>query len=183
MSIDQMIESLIGREGRYSNHADDRGGETMWGWTKASARKHGYVGDMKVMPRAVAVNMYRKEYFVAPKFDRIYALSQKIAEEMFDTGVNMGTSIPTPWLQRILNALNRQQNDYPDIEVDGDIGKQTVDALRAYLNKRGADGEKVIVKLLNCMQGARYLEISENREGNESFLHGWIMHRISTSGA
>lgn len=178
MSIDQMIESLIGREGRYSNNADDAGGETMWGVTKAVAREHGYVGDMKVMPRAVAGNIYRKKYFTEPKFDRVYALSQRIAEEMFDTGVNMGVSHPAPWLQRILNALNRKQGDYPDIEVDGDIGPATIASLRALLNKRGADGEKAVLRLLNCLQGVRYLDITETREANETFLFGWVMNRL-----
>lgn len=178
MSIDQMIEALIGREGKHSLHPDDAGGETMWGCTKATARKYGYVGDMRMMPRAVAVNIYRKEYLIEPKFDRVYALSQRIAEEMFDTGVNMGTSLPGQWLQRILNALNRQQTDYPDIEVDGDIGPATVNSLRALLNKRGEGGEKAVINLMNCLQGNRYLDITEKRPANESFLFGWIANRL-----
>lgn len=178
MSIDQMIDALIAREGGYVNSPDDLGSETNFGVTKAVARAYGYFGDMRVMPRAVAVNIYRKKYFTEPKFDRVYALSQRIAEEMFDTGVNMGVAHPAPWLQRILNALNRKQGDYPDIKVDGDIGPATVASLRALLNKRGADGEKAILRLLNCLQGVRYLDITEAREANETFLFGWIMNRL-----
>jgi lysozyme family protein len=180
-SVDQMIDELIGREGRYSNNPADKGGETMWGITEATARANGYTGPMRDMPRATAVAIYRAEYFAKPGFDKVYSLSQPIAEEMFDTGVNMGVSLPGPWLQRILNALNREQADYPDIVVDGKIGAGTMGALRAYLSKRGADGEKVILRLLNCLQGARYLDITEKRAANEAFLHGWILNRVEAA--
>lgn len=177
-SIEQMIDGLIGREGSYANHASDKGGETMWGITAAVARKCGYQGRMIDMPRAVAATIYRKQYFIDPGYDKVYALSQRIAEELFDTGVNMGTSLPGPWLQRVLNVLNRQGADYADIAVDGQIGPGTVGALRSYLNKRGADGEKIILRLLNCLQGARYIEITEAREKNEDFANGWALNRL-----
>lgn len=177
-SVDQMIDDLIGKEGRYSFHPNDTGGETMWGVTAAVARANGYVGAMINMPRAMAGNIYRAEYFVKPGFDKVYGVSQAIAEEMFDTGVNMGVSIPGPWLQRILNVLNREQADYADIAVDGKIGPGTIAALRAYLNKRGQEGEKVILRLLNCLQGVRYIEITEKRAANEAFTHGWALNRL-----
>lgn len=173
-----MIDTLIGKEGNFSSHPADPGGNTMYGVTQAVARQNGYVGDMRVMPRPVAVSIYRKNYFVAPGFDKVYELSQSIAEEMFDTGVNMGTSVPGPWLQRILNALNRDQADYKDIGVDGKIGPATILALRTFLNKRGAAGEKVILRLLNSLQGVRYLEICEKRPASEAFLFGWISNRL-----
>lgn len=178
MSIDQMIDALIGREGGFSDHPSDPGKRTRWGVTETVARQHGYTGDMRLLPRDFAVNVYRKTYFAAPGFDKVYALSQRVAEEMFDTGVNMGVSIPGPWLQRSLNVLNRQQADYKDIAVDGAIGPATIAALRAYLNKRGTDGEKVLLRLLNSFQGVRYVEICEKREASEDFAHGWALNRL-----
>jgi hypothetical protein len=35
MSIDSLIDGVIGREGGYSNNPNDSGGETMWGVTIA----------------------------------------------------------------------------------------------------------------------------------------------------
>ncbi len=177
-SVDQLIEELIGREGRYSDHPSDRGGQTMWGITEAVARRHGYRGPMRNLPRAEAVRIYRQEYFVSPGFDKVYALSQPIAEEMFDTGVNQGISLPGPWLQRILNALNNQGRDHPDLGVDGKIGPATLGALRSFLNRRGAAGEKVIVRALNCQQAVRYLDITEARQANEDFYYGWLLNRV-----
>jgi lysozyme family protein len=177
-SVDQMIDELIGREGRYSNSPADAGGPTMWGITEAVARRRGYTGLMRDLPRALAVHIFRDEYFVAPGFDKVYALSQPIAEEMFDTGVNMGTGLPGPWLQRVLNALNNHGKDYPNVGVDGRIGPATIGALRDFLSRRGADGEKVILRALNCQQGVRYLDITEKREANEDFYYGWLLNRV-----
>jgi lysozyme family protein len=177
-SVDQLIEELIGREGRYSNNPNDAGGPTMWGITEAVARRHGYTGLMRDLQRAMALRIYRAEYFIGPGFDQVYALSQAIAEEMFDTGVNMGIGLPGPWLQRILNALNNHGKDYPDLGVDGEIGPATVGALRDFLNRRGAAGERVILRALNCQQGVRYLDITEKREQNEDFYFGWLLNRV-----
>ena len=177
-SIEQMIDELIGREGGYSFNPNDSGGETMWGITATTARRNGYQGAMSQMPRTTAATIYRNEYFVQPGLDKVYAVSQSIAEEMFDTSVNMGVSLAGSWLQRILNALNRQGRDYADISVDGRIGAATVDALRTFLSRRGADGETAILRALNCQQGARYLDVTESRPQNEDFYFGWLLNRV-----
>lgn len=178
MTVDAMIETLVGKEGGYSNHPSDTGGETMWGITVAVARANGYTGPMRSMPRDTAKDIYRRKYFVLPGFDRVAEQSAAVAEELFDTGVNMGPSVASTFLQRLLNGLNRQGKDYADIGVDGDIGPATLRALKAYLAKRGKDGEKVLLKGLNALQGARYVALAEGRSANEDFLHGWLLNRL-----
>jgi lysozyme family protein len=180
-SVEEMIDDLIGREGRYSFNINDAGGETMWGITAATARRNGYLGAMSMMPRETATTIYRNEYLVKPGFDKVYAVSPKIAAEMFDTGVNQGANLPGAWLQRILNALNRQGRDYPDIGVDGRIGPATISALSAFLDHRGADGETAILRALNCQQGVRYLDITEARPQNEDFYFGWLLNRVEVA--
>lgn len=177
MTIDAMIEALIGKEGGYSNHPSDTGGETMWGITAAVARANGYTGPMRTMPREKAKDIYLRKYYVLPGYANVATHSVKIAEELFDTGVNMGPSIGSTFLQRLLNALNRQGKDYPDIKVDGDVGPATLRSLKAYLAERGKEGETVLLKGLNALQGARYVALSEGRSANEDFLHGWLLHR------
>lgn len=176
-TIEQMIADLIKVEGGYSDHPADKGGPTMYGVTQAVARANGWQGPMRDMPIAIAQNIYRKKYFIDPGFDRVYLLSPLIAEEMFDTGVNMGTSVPGPWLQRLLNAFNDAKTD---LAVDGAIGPATVTALRLYLNKRGSDGEIVMVRALNCLQGSRYLDLAEKRQQNRAFIYGWLKNRVTT---
>lgn len=175
LSVDQMIKNLLEKEGGYVSHPNDTGKETNWGVTIAVARKYGYAGPMKELPRSTAEKIYRQQYFIDPGFESVYLLSPLIAEEMFDTGVNMGTSVPGPWLQRLLNAFNDPKTD---LVVDGAIGPATITALRLFLNKRGSDGEIVMVRGLNCLQGARYLELSEKREQNRAFIYGWLKNRV-----
>ena len=177
--IDAMIEATIGKEGGYSDHPSDRGGKTMWGITEAVARRNGYAGDMRALPRATAVRIYRDEYLVKPGFAAIAAISEPIAEELFDTGVNMGQAVPTLWLQQALNALNAQGKLYADIKEDGALGPCTRAALNAYLKARGADAVSVMLKALNCLQGARYLELARGRAANEDFVFGWLRNRVA----
>lgn len=174
MTIDSIIDATIGKEGGYSDHPADRGGPTRWGITQAVAKANGYHGDMRALPRDTAFNIYRHEYFEKPGFFAIAALSPAIAEELFDTGVNMGPAVPSMMLQRLLNALNRGGADYPDIGVDGKIGPGTVGALRAYLKVRGKEGEVRLLRALNCLQGERYVDLCEKRPANEAFFYGWL---------
>lgn len=179
MSIDKLIDGVIGREGRYSNHPSDTGGETMWGITARVARANGYNGPMKEMPREVAKNIYFSRYVQEPGFAAIMPLSEPIAEELVDTGVNMGPTIPSLMLQKALNGLNQQGRDYPDLVEDADVGPATIAALKAFLAKRGKEGESVLLKALNCLQGARYIDLARGRAANEDFLYGWLRTRVA----
>lgn len=176
-TVDQLIAEIIRKEGGYTNNPADRGGETNCGITVAVARKNGYKGPMCDMPQGVAEAIYRKQYFVAPGFDKVHLLSAPLAEELTDTAVNMGPSVPGPWLQRLLNALNDRE---PELVVDGVLGPATLASLRSVLNRRGAAGETVLVRGLNCLQGVRYLEITEARPANKAFIYGWLLNRVTT---
>lgn len=174
MSFDQAFARTVGSEGGYSNNAADPGGETRFGITVAVARAHGYTGDMRALPLATAMAIYRTAYWDMIHLDLIDANSPAIAAEMFDTAVNMGVSVPVPFLQRALNAFNRQGHDYPDMPIDGLLGKVTAAALKTFLAKRGSEGEKALLLLLNAEQAVRYLEIIERRPSSEMFFMGWM---------
>jgi len=176
--LDTAINSLIRREGGFVDHHADRGGATCWGITETVARAHGYQGRMAELPRAVAAAIYRQRYFIAPGFAPIAERAPSLAEELFDTGVNMGPGVAIGFLQRALNALNRGARDYPDIVVDRVIGPATLGALDGYLRTRGKTGEQVLVRALNALQGERYIALAEGRAANESFVFGWLSNRI-----
>lgn len=178
MSIDKIISDLIEREGGYSNNPDDAGGPTCWGITEAVARRNGYAGEMRDLPQSVAEAIYRRQYVTGPRFHEVATLDVFIGEELIDTGVNMGVAVAGKFLQRALNAFNRRQRDYPDVVADGVIGEKTLAAMETYLRLRGPDGRTVLLRALNCLQGARYIELSEAREANEEFVFGWLRARV-----
>ena len=115
LDIDGLINGLIEREGGFVNHPADRGGPTRFGITEPVARAHGYRGDMRDFPRGEASVIYRRLYWLRPRFDAVAELAPRIAAELFDTGANMGPPVATTFLQRALTALNRAGQDYPDL--------------------------------------------------------------------
>lgn len=176
---DAMLEALLEREGGYVNHPADRGGPTNFGITQEVARAHGYHGDMRALPRVEALEIYKRLYWLKPRFDAVAMRMPMIAAELFDTGVNMGPAVAVTFLQRALNALNRNQQDFADLVPDGRIGAKTLAALEAYRETRGASGgERVLLRALEALQGERYLRLAERRPANEAFLYGWLANRL-----
>lgn len=176
--INVRIDELITREGGYSDNAADKGGPTNFGITMAVARANGYTGDMRNFPRSKAVEIYTKEYWVAPGFAAIAQISDAVADELFDTGVNCGVPFAKPLIQRALNVLNKNGTTFADMAVDGVIGPKTLTALQLFLNQRGIEGETVLVRTLNVLQGMRYIEICERNSTQETFFYGWMKERV-----
>jgi lysozyme family protein len=192
MDETELIDALIDREGGYVNHPADRGGPTRYGITEAVARAHGYAGAMAQLPRDEAAAIYRRLYWLRPRFDQVARRSPALAAELFDTGANMGPAVAATFLQRALTALNRNGKDYPDLVPDGRIGPATLAALDGFFAKRGSsptagsgggdqqrtNGEAVLLRALEALQGERYLRLAERRPANEAFLYGWLANRI-----
>lgn len=176
--IDVLIEELIDREGGFVDHPADRGGPTRWGITEAVARRQGYMDDIRHLPKSDAAAIYKRLYWIRPTFDKVATWSPKLAEELFDIGVNMGTGTAVGFLQRALNALNRNGNDYADLTVDRQVGPATLLALAAFFRHRGIAGERVLLKAVEALQGAHYLRLAETRPSQEAFLYGWLANRI-----
>ncbi len=178
VDIHKLIDEVIAREGGYSNHPADRGGPTHYGITQAVARANGYAGDMRALPRATAEAIYRRLYWEQPGYAFVAEILPGVAAELFDTGINMGTAVATGFLQRSLNALNRNQQDYADLKVDRTLGARTLAALGAFRSLRGVGGEAVLLKAIEALQGERYIALAESRPANEAFLYGWLANRI-----
>ena len=159
--FDDMVKVVLKFEGGYVNNPADKGGETNYGITAATAHGAGYTGAMKDMTVDQAKAIYRKLYWEKPGFDKI--TDDSLAMALFDQGVNMGTGTAVKNLQQAYNYLNSEV-----IQVDGLLGPNTVQAVNSY--KYPAD-------LLNCLNGvriSRYLEIVENNPTQKVFLRGWL---------
>ncbi len=164
-------------EGGYSNNPDDPGGETNHGVTLRVARAAGYFGEMRELPVAQARAIAEQEYWTRPGFDMIAAVSEPVALELFDTNYNLWFPFAGQCLQRALNVLNQKAKDWPDVAVDGKIGARTVFALEKYIDRRGREGEAVLLAILNGVQCAEYLRQAEGNPAKETFFYGWVRAR------
>lgn len=178
-TANDVINSIIGIEGGYTNNPADPGGATRWGVTERVARDNGYTGDMASLPRDTAFSILMQSYYTGPRFDAIEALLPGVGAKMADCGVNMGVSVPSKFLQRLLNALNQRGKSYSDVVVDGRIGLASISAVKALRAVRGAeDATSVLLKGINGLQCAEYIRQAEAVQSKEDFLFGWIKNRI-----
>ncbi|WP_234179222.1 glycoside hydrolase family 108 protein [Sphingopyxis sp. NFH-91] len=181
--IAAMIDGIIGREKGYVNHPSDPGGATIWGITERVARANGYTGDMRVMPQAVARDIYYREYIVKPGFLGIAEIDPAVAEEVIDSGVNAGQKRAALWFQQALNVLNRRGVDYADIAEDGIIGRGSIAAFQALRRKRGdAGARRLMLKALNGLQFMHYYGLAKGGTKFEDFMPGWVDGRIGALG-
>jgi len=176
--IERILSDLIAVEGGYVNDAADRGGETRWGITAATARAHGYTGPMTTLPEATARTIYRATYVETPRFDEVVTIDPDIGAKLVDIGVNMGPAVAATFLQRWLNVFNDTGTRYAELVVDGQIGTKTLDTLRAFLRWRGPMGGTALLKGINSSQGTRYLDLCEGNRSQRRFAFGWVLNRV-----
>lgn len=179
------FENTMGHEGGYVDDKDDRRGETYrgisrnnfddWkGWKKIDKHKPINDGFRKKLAQDESLqkdvrDFYKKEFWNRFKGDDI--ANQELAEEIFDTAVNMGSRVAGRFFQQGLNLLNRDGRLYADLEEDGFVGAKTIEALNKYLK---TDKSDLLLKLLNILQGARYIEIMRNNPTQEKYVRGWL---------
>lgn len=171
-----VLAHTLESEGLFSDDAADSGGATMYGITESVARKNGYDGDMRDLPLEKAKEIYHREYWVKPGFDRVAEHDVELAQELFDAGVNVGTGLASKWLQRSLSVLNSQEKHYDNLVQDGRIGPKTLEALSMYLHHRGTAG--VLIKAIDTLQGYHYISLAEKRWKDERFVYGWLNRRV-----
>lgn len=160
--FDKAFIDLIGIEGGYVNDPTDRGGETKYGISK---RAYPNV-DIKNLTLNQAKDIYKKDYWNKSGANKVNDV--KIAEELFDTAVNMGNGIARKFLQQALNLLNRNGRNFADLKVDGKIGSKTISAYHM-VNKRN------LLKALNGLQFMRYVVICEKDPKQEKYFNGWLL--------
>jgi lysozyme family protein len=174
-------DKTMGIEGGWANDPDDKGGETWKGIARKMHPEWGgwvIIDSSKADPKfpeclkqSTALEMmvrafYKSQFWNKLNLDQVN--DQAIANELFDTAVNCGTGIAATFLQRALNVTNRNGKDYPDLMVDGSVGLKTVGALNAH--PRPAQ----VLKVLNVLQGEKYISICEHNPSQEKFMSSWL---------
>lgn len=174
----------LSHEGGYVDDKDDAGGETFngisrkynpsWsGWTTIDQHKQrtGFpesaYNDTLLDDEVHA--FYKAKYWDVNLLDHV--ASQPVANEMFDTGVNMGIGRAGKFLQRAVNLLNNNGERWDDIVEDGDVGGNTLKALNACLAFRG---DETLYKILNVLQGMHYINYMTKSPTQEKYAYGWF---------
>ena len=124
-----------------------------------------------------------REFFKTNFWDEIKGdehPNQHQAALLYDVAVNMGLGYSSRCFQRALNSMNRQQKDYADIGVDGDVGNATMGAMRALYRKRKLKGELTLMFGFYCQVGAHWYEISARKPSQEKFINGWYWRGSQT---
>ena len=112
------IEIILKHEGGYVNHPSDPGGETKYGISK---RSYPHL-DIKNLTKDQAREIYYKDFWKKMRCDQ---MPYSVALNVFDFGVNAGSSQSAKTLQRALG-----------VSQDGIIGKITLGKLKSSDNKQ-----------------------------------------------
>lgn len=178
----------LGHEGGYAFDPDDAGGETYkgvarryhpgWsGWASIDQIKQ-QAANKRQLNKLLAGNaelqqqiqdFYKQQYW--DRFQGDLIGDQELADELFDTAVNMGVHRAVSFLQEGLNLLNRNQQSFKDILEDGKCGTGTLGALDKYLAK---DPAEYLLKIMNILQGMHYIEYMRKSPVQEKYARGWL---------
>ncbi len=148
MNFEQAFDLLIQHEGGYANLANDPGGETRYGITKAVARENGYQGDMRELPLETAKQIAKVKYW-----DKVQAdvWPPALRFDLFDTAYNSGPTQAIKLMQRALNVAD-----------DGKIGPKTL------LAAKMADGVRAAARF-----NAYRLKFLTDLKNWKDFSKGW----------
>jgi lysozyme family protein len=157
MTVDQLIDEIMDREGGYVDHKDDRGGATKFGITKQTLtewRGHPVtVADVKALGIGEARDIYLSQYVVRPGF---LSLPDPLLAHVVDFGVNAGPAQATKTLQRVVG-----------VKDDGVLGPKTRAAL--------ASADIADVTRRFWQERIRYYgHLVALRPANATFLDGWL---------
>ena len=165
-SVEQMIDDVIRREGGYVDHPQDRGGPTNFGVTQSTLSRHlgrpASADDVRRLERTLAAEIYRREYYEAPRID---ALPARIQPFVFDAAVNHGPGRAIRFVQQVCNAAG-----FGPLAVDGQCGPRT---RQAATEADRAMGDWLLAALVEERRNF-YLALVERDPEQRVFLKGWL---------
>jgi len=158
-NFEECMARLLAHEGGYVWHAEDPGGETNLGVTRAVYEQYAgrqvMDGEMEGLTYDDVYPIYRENYWDRVRGDD---LPSGVDWAVFDWGVNSGTSRAAKALQRIIG-----------VEQDGGIGPMTLQAV--------ASIEPVdIVDQMHYMREGFYRSLSTF----DTFGRGWLRRNDET---
>lgn len=166
MTVDDMVEDILRREGGFVNHPNDRGGPTNMGITQKTLS--GWLGraatidDVRNLDRETAKEIYIKNYLSGPRID---TLPDEIVPQVFDISINSGPRTAIKIVQKVVNLAG-----FGPIGSDGLMGPKTRKASEAAQNAMGdLFNNAIAYERINF-----YERIIESDPSQAVFRNGWI---------
>lgn len=157
--VDAVIKTIACEGGaKFTDDPDDPGGATKYG---ISQRAYPHL-DIRNLTEQQAREIYKRDYWDRIRADEIE--SQLIAENIFDTAVNMGVRTASRLAQLAANIE----------PVDGIIGSRSLETLNS-INPELFLSKFIIVKI------ARYANICNKRPESRKYLLGWINRTLGAA--
>lgn len=144
---------IIAAEGGHSNHAADRGGETLYGLSRRAYPNL----DFKTLTLDKVQRIYHRDYW---RVCRCEQLPHLLAIAVFDAAVNHGPRMAVEMLQRAIKA-----------KPDGIIGPNSLEAIQRH-------NQNDLLTIYLARRGRKYARIVMNDTSQATFLLGW-MHRMT----
>lgn len=124
MTVDDLINDVLKREGGFSNRAADRGGPTKYGITQGALSRWlgrpASIDEVRQLDEATAREIYERDYYIAPRLD---TLPEPVRPVVFDWAVNHGPRGAIATLQHVLNLAG-----FGPVDEDGTLGPKTRNA-------------------------------------------------------
>jgi lysozyme family protein len=159
-NFNDAIVKTLAREGgaKFTDVASDRGGATKYGISQAAYPTL----DIRNLTEQQARDIYKRDYWDRIGGDAIQ--SQLVAEDIFDTAVNMG-----------IRTASRIAQLCADVSpADGVIGGNSVDAINAI-------NEHQFLAAYKLSKIARYTDICNRDRSQTKFLLGWINRTLGAA--
>ena len=127
LSVEQVAQEIVAREGGFVNDPDDPGGATNYGVTIGTMKTLGLdlnkdgkvdIADARALTRTDAQRIFVEHYFKRP---RLAELPEMVQASVFDMYVNAGTNA-VKILQRLITRMG-----FP-ADADGAVGPKTIAA-------------------------------------------------------
>jgi lysozyme family protein len=176
LSVTDIANEIIAREGGYVNDPDDPGGATNYGVTIHTMRRLGLdldgngrvdARDVRALSREQARDIFIEHYFNRP---RIAELPDTVQPSVFDMYVNAGGNA-VKILQRLLGQMGQK------VSVDGALGPQTIAAAHVaqakapghFADAYGIERRNYYYRLADARPASR--KYARRRDGGKG---GWI---------
>lgn len=165
MTLDELLDEIVRKEGGYVNHPNDPGGPTNLGITQQTLsewlQRPATIDEVRNLDIETAKEIYRQRYVSGPGMDQ---LPESIMPSVVDMGVNAGPRVAVRLLQQVINRAG-----FGPIGADGVIGPKTMAAAQAAETAMGG-------MLVNAYADERisfYRGLAAGNPRFQVFLQGW----------